>query len=560
MIPTIPPTLAPRRLAWPMALAPAVLLALTAAHPALAQTAPPPDAGQLLEENRRQNAPALPPRAPARIIDAPVRPTVNMPDGMTVTPSAFRISGAVSFDADTLAALVKPWLGRKLDINGLNEATGAITRHYQGAGHLLSYAYLPAQRVADGVIEIAVLEGRVEAVQVVAAQDARLHDDVVQAHTARLTAPGPLLQPQVERALLLLNDIPGVTARAAFTPGASPGAADLVVSVAESEPLDLRFDISNHGGVSTGEYRAGLTLQLRDLFGRGDATTVRGLVSNQGSLVSGTLATTVPLGGDGWRGGASLSRLSYQLAGNFKPLVAVGTADTLALDASYAMRRSVDTNVNAKASYEHKRLRDEVRRVGTITRKRNELFELTGSADHRDDIGGVSAASITATLGMLQQAGPATEWHRLSAQLARQQALAGPFSAYLRLAGQTTGTALDSSEKLGLGGPGAVRAYAAGEAAVDRGYVAALEARYTLDYLGGNLVWSLFRDQAAGDITRGATSADNHVSLSGTGLGLAWQGPGLGLNASLAWRGARLPTADPRDPQPRFFLQVFYTP
>ncbi|MBP6765380.1 MAG: hypothetical protein KA141_10300, partial [Rubrivivax sp.] len=176
MIPTAPPTFAPRRTAGFPALGTGLLLALAAAGIAQSQTAPPPDAGQLLEETRRQNAPALPARAPARIIDAPVRPTVTMPEGMTVTPSAFRISGALSFDAGVLTELVQPWVGRKLDINGLNEATGVITRHYQAAGHVLSYAYLPAQRVADGVIEIAVLEGRVEAVQVVAAQDARLQD------------------------------------------------------------------------------------------------------------------------------------------------------------------------------------------------------------------------------------------------------------------------------------------------------------------------------------------------------------------------------------------------
>lgn len=560
MIPTTPRTFAPRRTARFPALGTGLLLALAAAGIAQSQTAPPPDAGQLLEETRRQNAPALPARAPARIIDAPVRPTVTMPEGMTVTPSAFRISGALSFDAGVLTELVQPWVGRKLDINGLNEATGVITRHYQAAGHVLSYAYLPAQRVADGVIEIAVLEGRVEAVQVVAAQDARLQDGVVQAHTAHLSAPGPLLQPQVERALLLLNDIPGVTARGAFTPGASPGAADLVVSVAETEPLDLRFDVSNHGSRSTGEYRAGMSLQLRDLFGLGDATTVRGLVSDRGSLLSGTLATTMPLGGAGWRGGVSLSRLTYQLGRDFKQLLPAGTADSLALDASFALRRSMDSNLYAKASYEHKRLRDELRGLGTLTRKRNELLELTGSGDFIDGMGGATAGSITATLGKLQSSGPATEWHRLAAQFARQQAITGPFSAYLRLAGQTTGSALDSSEKLGLGGPGAVRSYAAGEASVDRGYVAALEARYTVDYLGGNLVWSLFRDQAGGDITRGASTADNRVSLSGTGLGLAWQGPGMGLNASLAWRGARLPTADRGDPQPRLFVQLFYAP
>lgn len=177
-----------------------------------------------------------------------------MPEGMTVTPSAFRISGALSFDAGVLTELVQPWVGRKLDINGLNEATGVITRHYQAAGHVLSYAYLPAQRVADGVIEIAVLEGRVEAVQVVAAQDARLQDGVVQARTAHSSAPGPLLQPQVERALLLLNDVRCHRTRCVHS-RRQPGRGRPGGVVAQTEPLDLRFDVSNHGSRSTGEYR-----------------------------------------------------------------------------------------------------------------------------------------------------------------------------------------------------------------------------------------------------------------------------------------------------------------
>ena len=539
----------------------ALALAGAGALPVQAQT-PPPTSGQLLEETRRPAPPTLPAQTPPRLIEAPVRPTIVMPEGVSVTVSEFRISGATSFAPDVLAALVQPWTGKRLDIRGLNEAAGALTRHYQTQGHLLSYAYLPAQRVADGVIELAVLEGKLEGVQIVTAQTVRLRDDVIQAHTDTLSAPGPLLQAAVERKLLLLNDVPGVAARAAFTPGATTGGAEMVVSVAEDEPLELRGEFSNHGGISTGQYRAGLQLHLRDLFGWGDSTHARGLVSNRGNLVSGSLGTTVPVGGDGWKLGASLSRLQYQLAGDFRRLGAAGQADTLGIDASYPLRRTADNTVTVKAGFDHKRLRDELTVLGSSTTKRNDTGEVGGSFDYRDSIGGLSAGSAVATLGQLRRPGAARqEWHRLGVQAVRLQSITGPWSVYARLAAQTTGTTLDSSEKLGLGGATAVRAYAPGEVAVDHGTLATLELRYALDFLGGSAVGSLFHDYGGGQINRGSAGVPgNDPELNGTGVGLSWTSGGIGLNASLAWRGSRAPTTDTTDPRPRLFFQFFYTP
>jgi len=527
------------------------------------QAQTPPSSGQLLEETRRPAPPSLPAQTPPRLIDAPVRPTLNLPDGVSVTVSDCRISGATSYPAAQLAELVKPWVGKRLDIAGLNEAAGALTRYYQANGHLLSYAYLPAQRVADGVIELAVLEGRLEGVQIVTAQDVRLRDDVIQAHTDSLTAPGPLLQADVERKLLLLGDMPGVTARAAFTPGATTGGADMVVSVAEDEPLEVRAEVNNHGTKSTGEYRATLALQFRDLFGWGDSTTARASVSNKGSLVTGSLSTSLPVGGDGWKLGANLSRVQYQLAGSFASLGAVGQADAVGFDASYPLRRTADNSIYVKAGFDHKRLRDDQQIVpGSLVIKRNDSGDLGGSFDYRDSIGGLSAGSATVTMGQLRVAGAQRqEWRKLGVQLVRQQAISGPWSLYGRLSAQKTGTTLDSSEKLGLGGPGAVRSYASGESSVDHGAVASLELRYALDFLGGNVVGSLFRDYGGGLVNRGASGQPgNDPELHATGFGLSWSSGGLGLNASLAWRGSRVPTTDGSDPRPRLFLQMFITP
>lgn len=565
MLPKTPPPRQPCQLSLANRVLPLrALLLLAAATSALAQTAP--DSGQLLEETRRPAPPALPSQTPPRLIEAPVRPTLNLPDGVSVTVSEFRIVGATSFPAATLTELVKPWAGKRLDIKGLNEAAGALTRHYQSNGHLLSYAYLPAQRVADGVIELAVLEGKLEGVQIVTAQDVRLRDEVIQAHTDSLTGPGPLLQADVERKLLLLGDIPGVTARAAFTPGATTGGAEMVVSVAEDEPLQMRADFSNHGGKSTGQYRLGLTLQFRDLFGWGDSTTARGVVSDKGSLVTGSLSSSVPVGGDGWKLGANLSRLKYHLAGSFRSASAVGQADALGFDASYPLRRATDGSFYLRAGFDHKRLRDELQTLGTVTAKRNDSGDLGASFDYRDALGGVSAGSATLTMGQLRVAGdqgrePRKEWRKLGVQLVRHQAISGPWSLYGRIAAQKSGMTLDSSEKLGLGGAGAVRAYASGETSVDHGAVASLELRYGLDFLGGKVVGSLFHDYGGGQVNRGATGQPgNDPELNGTGFGLSWSSGGIGLNASLAWRGSRIPTTDGADPRPRLFLQMFITP
>jgi hemolysin activation/secretion protein len=543
--------------------------------PAWAQT--PPDAGRLLEETRQPPRPALPSATAPRVVDVPVRPTITLPEGVTVQAGSFRVTGASSYPAELLTGLLQPWVGKRLDINGLNEAAGVLTRHYQSNGHLLTYAYIPAQRVADGVVEIAVLEGKLEGVQIVTAQDVRLRDELVQAHTDRLATdasnPGPVLQAEVERQMLLLNDLPGVTARAAFTPGSTTGGAEMVVSVAEDDPLALQLDLDNHGSRSTGEFRAGIGLQLRDLFGWGDHTQARALLSNKGGLVSGSLRSSVAAGGDGYRVGFSVSRLSYQLGGSYSALGAVGNANTLGVDMRYPFVRSADTNLNVRVGAESKRLRDDIQLIGSTNPKRNKVLDVTVSADHRDTWGGVSAASVVASMGslsILDDARRAADvaglntgrrYSKLGLQFARQQALGGPYSLYVRAGGQFSGGNLDSSEKFALAGPYAVRSYAPGEASVDRGGLLTLEARYAADYLGGSFVWALFHDHAEGRINaRPLVAAGNEPKLSGTGLSVQWNGADVGVSASVAWRGSRLPTAEGGDPKPRLYLQVVVTP
>lgn len=564
------------RAAGVAALAGATLaVALLTSQGAWAQAARP-DAGTLLQQTQPPPPPPPPIAAPPKsLLEAPARPTVEMPEGVTVTPSAFRISGAISFTEAQLLELVRPWVGKKLDLAGLNEAAGAITRCYQASGQFLSYAYLPAQKVADGVIEIAVLEGRVESSQVVSAPDVRLRDEVVNAHIAPVIDLRPLLQVEMERQLLLLNDIPGIVARAAFKPGTSPGAAEAVVSVAEDEPLVFDFGLDNYGAVSSGRWRLGMGMHFRDLSGWGDDSRLRLILSSERRLVSGSLASWVPVGGHGFQFGAALSSLTYELGGAFAALGATGSAQSLMASGRYPIVRMADANLYVQGDLEYKRLADELQLIGQVNPKRASLLRATIEFDARDRLlgGGVTAGSLAALAGRLRlldgpsaaldAAGLGTAGHYQKADLTltRQQAIAGRWSAYLRYSGQFSHRNLDSSEKLGLGGPGAVRAYAPGEAMVDDGRIGTIELRYALDYLGGTLAWALFHDRGWGSYSASPlAAAGNAARLSGSGVGLRWGAGEFWVSASLAWRGSHVPTAEGGDPMPRLYFQLVYLP
>lgn len=533
--------------------------------PALAWAQVSPDAGSLLKELRDSER-ELPADAPPAVVSPVVRPSIRLPDGATVRVARFRITGNTSIPADELAPLIAPWEGRTLDLAGLNEAASAITRHYQARGFLLSYAYLPVQKIENDIVEIAVLEGRVGAVQVVAAQDVRLDDAVVQQHIGDVETGQTARQEDLERRLLLLNDIPGVVARGAFAPGSQPGSSDLVVSIVEDEPLANTVYFNNHGSEWTGEYRLGAQFHLRDLFGSGDSSRLNLALSSRGRLASGSFNTRLPVGGDGWTVNAGVSHLTYELDGAFSSLGARGEANAVQAGIAYPIIRGLERNLGVQLDYEHRKLRDLIPLLATETRKASRSLIAGLVFDERDGWlgGGRTRASAGYQSGVLKlDSGPdslakAGDFDKSTLDLSREQTLHANGQLYGRVTSQFAGKNLDSSEKMGLGGSYAVRAYGPGEATVDEGNLLTVEYRYLQPLTGGTLTWRVFYDRASGLIDKNPLpgTTDNKVTLQGSGLGLNWStGGDFDIALTAAWRGRHLPTVN-GDREPRIFMQL----
>jgi len=144
----------------------------------------------------------------------------------------------------------------------------------------------------------------------------------------------------------------------------------------------------------------------------------------------------------------------------------------------------------------------------------------------------------------------------------RLQSVTEATSLYAAVTAQFASKNLDTSEKMGLGGAYAVRAYPAGEAYGDQAYVLNLEARTWLPALSQHLPGQMqligFIDTGSVKLNKNAFAAgQNRRTLSGAGIGLNWVGNNsFVVKAYLAHKlGNAVATSAP-DAQTRFWLQA----
>jgi len=512
-----------------------------------------PDAGQLLETVKP--AATLPPKAASALpADAAPLPALKPSDTPRVRVSGLRISGAKVFADDVLLPLVRDAIGKDLGFDELQALAARITRYYREQGYLLARAYLPAQDLKNGQVEISVLEARLGQRRV--QNTSLLSNDQVERHLMDLTSGQALEGRSLERTLLLLSDLPGTEVRSTLQPGASVGTTDLDIKVSPTQRVAGSVGLDNHGNRFTGEYRLSGNLAVNSPFGLGDAASVNAVTAGHG-FNYGRLSWQAPVGHDGLQLGAAGSVMRYRLGDDFANLDAHGKAETLGAYGLYPFIRSRAVNFNGQLSADSKRLDDAVDSSATLSRKRVDVATFGLSGDISDAVfgGGLSQWSASFTTGRLrldaaslalddaghQTAGTYSKW---SAQFSRIQRLNDGLNAYVQLSGQWANKNLDSSEKMSLGGSSGVRAYPQGEAPADDAVMLNLELRHAL-----TPGWQVsgFIDAAEGRLNHEPLAADtrNKRHLSGVGVGLNGTLPGgVNLQASLAMPTSADATSD----------------
>jgi len=506
---------------------------------ACAQAQIVPDAGSILREQQRP-ALDLPTRRPPPVtLDEPARPTAKPSASaaeLRFVLQRFVISGNTVFSQLTLQALVQDYIGKEVGFAELDVAAARISRYYRERGYMVARAYLPAQDIKDGSVEIAVLEGRFGKVEI--NNTSHVRDSVVRAHTARL--PGEVVyELRLERQLLLLNDLAGVgEARASLRPGAAVGESDLVVEVTPAPRASGSIELDNHGNRFTGAAHLTARLNLLSPLGLGDTFNAL-FTKGFNGLEYGRVGYLLPLGGDGLKLGTAYSSTHYRLGKSFAALDASGMAENYTLNASYPFVRTRNFNLYGQAAYDWREFQDRQGSTVTVADKTTRVATLSLSGDARDALllGGITVFSVGYGGGRTNIETPAARaiddasarvqgrFEKLNLSLLRLQSLSDQISTYLSFSAQKAQKNLDSSEKFLLGGANGVRSYPQGEASGDSGYLATAELRYTLNAAAVPGVLQPFAFVDAGGVTineKPFAATTNKRTLAGGGIGLSW--------------------------------------
>jgi hemolysin activation/secretion protein len=505
---------------------------LTVAH---AQTAP--DAGSLRQQIEQQRDSNLPPAArPQRVVPPP---EIKPRDGVSVRVKSFRFVGNRLLSQEQLAPAVAEFLDRELSFEGLQRAANAVAGAYREAGWLVR-AFLPEQDVSSGVITVQVVEARFAGLRIEGAASGRVRAAEIEAYVRAAQEQGkPLNADALDRVLLLLDDLPGVSVAGTLVPGRRDGETALALQTTDEPLIYGNVGLDNTGSRSTGSRRTTASVNLNSPGQRGEFLGLT-LLHTQGSDY-GRLAFTVPDRYDGLRLGASVSAMNYRVIEGAGAAAQIrGRSGSMGLDLTYPLVRARMHNVYGSLNLENKSF---YTRDASDLRSDYESYtaraELSGN--RFDDLGGggANSASVALLWGQLaamqrhaQIDAIDRQYRKLTYNFSRQQALSGSHSLLLSLQGQHATQVLDSSERFYVGGAQSVRAYPSSELGGERGQSVSAEWRWRL-----NPAWlvTAFVDQGRA-VSLPPTPSDQKTALTlrGHGLSASWQGP-MGLLAKLTW-------------------------
>ena len=555
------------------------------------------DAGALqrgLEQQLPLPSPlALPEASPKE--DSRVTPSKE--GEVRVTVSAFVLEGVKILPEVEIQAVLKPWLGKDIGFDELQNACNAIQEYYRKKGFTVQ-AILPPQKIAGGVVKILVTEAKLGKVIVDQPQGpTRFSKERAATYITYANPVGdPLSMPAIERAIIILNETPGVMVSSQLEPGENDGEADLRLQLTQPNMVQGRVEANTYGSRTTGANQGIFALNINNPIGIGEQFSLNGIASQGSQYVQG--AVSVPVSPDGMRLGLAGTFLNYKNVSNYAYNGGAGDAWTTGLSAAYPLIRSQGANLNGSVNYDIKSynnrnfVSDSVISAYNIN---NISAGLSGNFVDGLGHGAINNGSVSLVFGHLDilatsqanyglYAVPNTtppaygvvtpsNFTKLSFAANRTQYLVedGTTNLYAAVSGQFASVNLNTAEQLYLGGPYGVRAYPVAQSGGAQGGIFTVELRhklyekFTLSTFFDAGVVQQYKNLYPG--WQGQTNANNTYSLMGAGFGVKWDYEGWGIGAMVAWKVGQNPlysytgqpvNTDGTSTQPRGWVSASY--
>ena len=489
----------------------------------------------------------LPKAAPADLVkpSQAVKPKVAS-GGRQILVERFELDGNSKLTAEQIAAVIDPYAGQQLTIEQIYSVADELGALYRAHGYRLATVTLPPQKISAGVIRLEVVEGRIETVEFSGNQT--YSSEFLRQQVDQLEDGEVLSLEAMEREMMLLNDLPGLSARSVIKPGSVYGSSLIDIETTEQR-VDGYLVGNNYGREDVGEWRLEGGVGVNNPLGIGDRFNFDFMHSQSDLLNFYAFGYSLPVNRHGTRFAVSYSQADFDVAldSGIKVLFSgeelSGTTRSTRLQLSHPLVRSRDRNILLGIGLLHKdgNTQDKASVGVPHTLDREETINLLDvsvvmSQTHADhSLSNVSAVFWTNfrkrqndELAVDDAGAPAGGGDRnrvrgkLRLDVNHLRAFYAGWSLYLRAAGVLSVDPLPDSEKFGIGGPADVRGFPTSEVRGDQGYSGTAELRKQFKIIAGrDLLVRAFVD--AGKVYRKdrLPLVLHSESLSSVGFGIA---------------------------------------
>ncbi len=461
-------------------------------------------------------------------------------ENITFVLDTLQIDGVGAYEAEDLDPLYRAKLGETVSLADIYTIANNMTTKYRNDGYILTQVVVPPQTIENGLVKLRVVEGFVDQISIdgdVSESEA----DLIHRYADNLRADNILDAKSLERYLLLINDLAGVTARSVLSPSpTTPGASDLTIIV-ERDAYEAEIGFNNHGSRFLGPYQASYNGALNSMLGHneriGTQFVIAGDKERTDELLFGAISYEQPLSrfGNVLRLLASVTNTepgstldAFDVKGHSKFFSATVEHPFIrSRSLNFSGRGSFDMrNVTSKNDLEPNNREDRIRavRLGTTVQFMDTLFGVGVNAVDFEFSQGIDVfgASERGDANLTRARGN-PHFTKAELKMQRLQRVYNSLNLLMMTQGQWAATPLLSSEEFGVGGTTIGRGYDSSEIVGEDGISGKVELQWNeptkVKYINDYQVYGFY------DIGRvwnqdATTSAGKRESVASTGLGI----------------------------------------
>ena len=483
-----------------------------------------------------------PPPSPGSVItpiDKPVvqpsitrEPSITSGDEEKFNPPAyskkiqvdqFVLIGNSLFDDEILLGEIADYVDTAITLDQIYQAADRIQQFYRAQGYLLTSVYVPAQKISSGTVRLEIIEGRLEGLQL-EGELKSYKSKFLLSQLDDLKLGEVITSPELEKEVLLLNDLPGLSARAVILPGSEYGTSTITI-IADEDRSQSTIRLNNYGRVSLGEARIEAGWLYANPFFQGDQLNLSAIVSEDARLLFVRADYDALINKSGTRVGIGASAFDYEVDTeelNLGGLDISGDGANLRLLVSHPLLRKQRNRLDFIAVYRRDETNEDINQI--IKTESIKVLDLTLQWQPTHANGSVSSAFFTFSSNFENNSDGSKDdalKDKFTIDYSYHTLFAKTWFALLRANLVFASDPLPDVERYRLGGPNSVRAYPSAEAAGDEGELFSVDIGKRFRLSGTTLlIAKLFAD--TGKVTRFSrlNVGPSEEKLAGYGAGI----------------------------------------